>query len=168
MVPIIMPQVGQDYSVGVIVEWLKNENDPVEKGQAVLTVESEKATFEVEADESGVLLKKLYNAGQEVEILKPVGYIGQPGEVFEERPNADTEPKIIEPERVEEKQQQANEVTEELVRLRISPSARKAAKEYDVDLTKIKGTGPNNRITKEDVMTVVHARISENKTDSGE
>ena len=84
MIPIIMPQVGQDYPTGIIVEWLKEENDPVEKDEAVLIVESEKASFEVEAEEAGILLKKLYPNGQEVEILKPVGYIGQPGEVFKD------------------------------------------------------------------------------------
>jgi hypothetical protein len=54
MIPIIMPQVGQDYLTGTIVEWLKSENEPVQKGEVVLRVESEKATFDVEADGDGV------------------------------------------------------------------------------------------------------------------
>ena len=81
MTPIIMPQVGQDYTSGTIVQWLKQVNDPVEAGEIVLLVESEKATFEVEAEEAGVLLTILHGDGHEVEILKPVGYIGRPDEV---------------------------------------------------------------------------------------
>lgn len=87
MIPIIMPQVGQDYLTGTIVEWLKSENNPVEKGEVVLRVESEKATFDVEADGEGVLLQILHDDGSEVDILKPVGYIGQSGESV---PDSDT------------------------------------------------------------------------------
>lgn len=77
---IVMPQIGQDVTTGKIVEWLKKENDPVEKGEIVCNVEGDKGIFEVEADESGVLLKILHQAGEEIEVLKPIGYIGQPGE----------------------------------------------------------------------------------------
>ena len=77
---IIMPQIGQDVTTGIIVEWLKKENDPVEKGEVVCNVEGDKGIFEVEAEESGVLLRILHREGQEVEVLKPIGYIGQPGE----------------------------------------------------------------------------------------
>ncbi|MDP7636484.1 MAG: biotin/lipoyl-containing protein [Phycisphaerae bacterium] len=77
---IIMPQIGQDITTGTIVEWLKKEGDPVEKGEVVCNVEGDKGIFEVEAEESGVLLRILHPEGQEVEVLKPIGYIGQPGE----------------------------------------------------------------------------------------
>ncbi|MHC4541761.1 MAG: biotin/lipoyl-containing protein, partial [Planctomycetota bacterium] len=63
--PIIMPQVGQDIETGVIVEWRVKENDHVKKGDVVALVESDKATFEVEAYEAGILLKLLYDAGAE-------------------------------------------------------------------------------------------------------
>lgn len=79
---IIMPQIGQDVTTGKIVEWLKKENDPVEKGEVVCNVEGDKGVFEVEADESGVLLKILHQVGDEVEVLKPIGYIGQAGETI--------------------------------------------------------------------------------------
>ena len=68
---IVMPQIGQDVTTGKIVEWLKKENDPVEKGEIVCNVEGDKGIFEVEADESGVLLKILHQAGDSgVAILK--------------------------------------------------------------------------------------------------
>ncbi len=77
---IIMPQIGQDVTTGQIVEWFKKENDPVQKGEVVCSVEGDKGIFEVEAEESGVLLKILHQVGEEVEVLKPIGYIGQAGE----------------------------------------------------------------------------------------
>jgi dihydrolipoamide dehydrogenase len=80
MIPIIMPQVGQDIEKATIVEWRKREGEPVEADEIVVVVESEKAAFEVEAEAAGVLLKIVHQAGEEVEILTPIGYIGQPGE----------------------------------------------------------------------------------------
>ncbi len=62
---IIMPQIGQDVTTGKIVEWFKKENDPVQKGEIVCSVEGDKGIFEVEADEAGVLLKILHQVGEE-------------------------------------------------------------------------------------------------------
>ena len=84
MVPIIMPQVGQDITTARVVEWRKKENDPIEEGEIIVVVESEKAAFEVEAEASGVLLKIVHQEDTEVEILTPIGYLGQPGEEYSE------------------------------------------------------------------------------------
>jgi pyruvate dehydrogenase E2 component (dihydrolipoamide acetyltransferase) len=77
---VIMPQVGQDVPSATIVEWFKKENDPVLKGEVLCAVESDKATFEVEAEEAGVLLKILHPEGSEVAILQPIAHIGNRGE----------------------------------------------------------------------------------------
>ncbi len=69
MIPIVMPQIGQDYTSGTIVQWCKEENDSDTNGEVILLVESEKAVFEVEAEASGVLLKILQGEGEEVDIL---------------------------------------------------------------------------------------------------
>ena len=93
--PIIMPQVGQDIETGAIVEWRVKENDYVNKGDVVAVVESDKATFEVEAYESGVVLKILYDAGAEVKVLDPIAYVGEPGESIEAaKPTAETNERI--------------------------------------------------------------------------
>ena len=78
--PVLMPQVGQDIKTARIVEWFKKENEEITKGEVIATVESDKAAFDVEAYTSGVLLKVLYTEGQDVEVLTPIAYIGQPGE----------------------------------------------------------------------------------------
>ena len=59
-VPIIMPQVAQNIDSALIVEWHVKENDYVKKGDILLLVETDKAVFEVESEESGVILKILY------------------------------------------------------------------------------------------------------------
>ena len=83
MTPILMPQVGENLTTGSIVEWLKSERDTVVRGEIILTVESEKAVFEVEAEVDGILARIVYRAGDEAEVLQPVGYIGQPGEALD-------------------------------------------------------------------------------------
>ena len=80
MTPITMPQIGENLQTGVVVEWLKRENDAIEKGEVVLTVESEKAVFEVVAEAGGLLLEILHQEGEEVEVFAALAYIGQPGE----------------------------------------------------------------------------------------
>ena len=86
MIAVTVPKVGQDIQVVSIVQWLKCENDTVEKGETILTVESDKATFEVEAEQSGVLVKILNREGEEVEVLQPIAHIGQPEEQLDEEP----------------------------------------------------------------------------------
>jgi len=79
---VIMPQIGQDVTTGLIASWEKKENDEIKEGEIVCCVEGDKGVFEIEAEESGVLLKILHQVGEEVEVLKPIGYIGQPGETI--------------------------------------------------------------------------------------
>ena len=88
--PIIMPQVGQDIEKAVILEWRVHENDRVNKGDILFVVESDKAVFEIEADEPGVLLKILYNDGEEAKVFDPVAYIGEPGEPLDDLIATDT------------------------------------------------------------------------------
>ncbi len=157
MVPIIMPQIGQDITKGSIIEWRKRENDPVQKGEVILVVESEKAAFDVEAEESGVLLKILYAEGEQVQVLEPVGFIGRPGESVSaagkegetERATtasaADTGPSA-------QPARERKDAGEQ--KLTASPSARRIAQQRGISLERIRGrgTGPRGRIIKRDVL----------------
>ena len=163
MIPIVMPQVGQDIPQGKIVQWLKKENEPVEKGEVILIVESEKASFEIEADESGVLLKILHSEGEEVDILKPVGYIGRPGESVEALLADVPETSAVHsgPETAERRGQVASHLKEsrpDSERIAASPSARRLAQELGVDMSLLKGSGPGGRITRDDVSNAGKAR----------
>jgi pyruvate dehydrogenase E2 component (dihydrolipoamide acetyltransferase) len=74
-----LPRLGQGMESGTIVKWLKSEGDPVEKGEPLFEVDTDKATQEVEAEASGVLLAISVSSG-EVPVGKTVAVIGEPGE----------------------------------------------------------------------------------------
>ena len=156
---VLMPQVGQDIKTAKIVEWLKKENDRVEKGDIIAVVESEKAAFDVEAYESGVLLKILYAEGQEVEVLTPIAYIGKPGEKVGE---AATERKTANGAVPTASSSETGpvRVTEAGPGMAASPSARKFARERGIDLATVTGTGPGGRITKKDVLAAVSGEVT--------
>ena len=84
MIPIIMPQVGENLTAATVLEWHKQEGQPVTRGEVVLTVESEKAVFEVQAEADGVVAQVLVQAGEEGAVLEPVGYIAR----HEDEPSA--------------------------------------------------------------------------------
>ena len=152
---VIMPQVGQDIETATIVDWVKKENDPIQKGDIIATVESDKAAFDVEAYESGVLLKILYKEGDEVRVLTPIAYIGQPGEKVTDAPPTDipSAPAVdnIAPSTPEPKCEHKGPVA--------SPSAKRLAREKSIDLKTVTGTGPGGRITKEDVLNAAQSTI---------
>lgn len=151
---IIMPQVGQDIETGVIVEWRVRENDYIKKGDVIALVESDKATFEVEAYESGVLLKLLYDAGTEVKVLDPIAYVGQPGETIEQLIEQTSETTTeVSPTKEEEHGQKSGQSKKSGVS--VSPSAKRVAREHGIDLSTIVGTGPDGRILKEDVLAAI-------------
>ncbi len=79
MIPIRIPELGADVSTARIVEWTKRPGEPIDEGEVILVVETDKAAFEIEAEASGVLAETLYAPGDEVPVLSAVGYI-------EERP----------------------------------------------------------------------------------
>ena len=77
---ILMPKMGMTMESGTVVQWLVEEGAAVEKGDVLLTVETDKATLDVEAFDSGTLLKIFTKEGETVPVLQPIGVIGKPGE----------------------------------------------------------------------------------------
>jgi pyruvate dehydrogenase E2 component (dihydrolipoamide acetyltransferase) len=138
---------------GVVVKWLKAEGDTVEKGEPLFEVETDKATQEVEAEASGILLKILIASG-EVPVGQTVGVIGEAGESYE-APAPAAPAEVVEPAVVEEGEPVAAPVAVEQAqdgdRIKASPLARRIARERGVDLASLVGTGPDGRIVAEDV-----------------
>ena len=77
---ITMPKLGFDMAEGKLGEWLKKPGEAVTQGETILLVETDKATVEVPAFRSGVLLEMLVAAGESVPIGTPIGIIGEAGE----------------------------------------------------------------------------------------
>jgi pyruvate/2-oxoglutarate dehydrogenase complex dihydrolipoamide acyltransferase (E2) component len=79
-VKVVMPQAGQDLETGMVKRWLKAVGDTVAKGEAIVEIETEKISLDVEAPAAGVLLKIVAPDGTEVAIFSTIGIIGAPGE----------------------------------------------------------------------------------------
>ncbi|MBN2309963.1 MAG: hypothetical protein JXR94_13395 [Candidatus Hydrogenedentes bacterium] len=78
---VVMPRLGQTMEAGEIVEWMKSEGEPVEKGEVLLTIQSDKATLEAEADYSGVLARILATPESgEIPCFEPIAIIAAPDE----------------------------------------------------------------------------------------
>ena len=91
---VILPRLGQGMETGTIVKWLKSEGDTVEKGEPLFEVDTDKATQEVEAEASGVLLQISVASG-EVPVGQTIALIGEPGETVAAGPDP-SEPKAPE------------------------------------------------------------------------
>jgi pyruvate dehydrogenase E2 component (dihydrolipoamide acetyltransferase) len=164
---VTLPRLGQGMESGTIVRWLKSEGEPVEKGEPLYELDTEKVTQEVEAEASGVLLKILVREG-EVAVGKTVAIIGEQGEdvpEVEDEPAA-AAPEAPEPEEPEPKEAvpSAQEPAPEPAppaaatnggRVKASPLARRLARERGIDLAALSGTGPEGRIVAEDVERAV-------------
>ncbi len=155
-----MPQIGQDLETGKIIEWHVTEGDEVKKGDIVATVESDKASFEVEVSESGTIIKLLFEEGDEAEVFKPIAYLGTPGETLQ-GDLAKSELQGINVDSNNNKAVSGNIITEagtkadNNLRLFASPSARRIAAENNLALDAISPSGPNNRIIKRDVLSLL-------------
>ncbi len=153
-VAIIFPKLDEAMTSGKIVRWLKNEGDRVEKGETILEIESEKTSFELEAEASGILSKITAQPGDEVPIGVTIAYILQPGE---KAPEVET-PVVVtakEEKPKAEAKAEAPQPARELKEIKASPLARNIAREHNVDIAQVSGTGPGGRITKEDVLKFV-------------
>lgn len=81
---VVMPKMGQTMEEGSVVEWMKQEGDAVNKGEVLLTVETDKSTLEVEADYAGVLFKILATADAGVlPCFTPIAIMAEPGEAVD-------------------------------------------------------------------------------------
>ena len=147
-----LPRLGQGMESGTIVKWLKSEGDSVEKGEPLYELDTDKVTQEVEAEASGVLLRIAISEG-EVEVGRTIAFIGAEGE---ETPSAEA-PKDVKKQPdapvAEAPAQPALSTNGSTTngRIKASPLARRIARERGVELSQVRGTGPDGRIVAEDV-----------------
>lgn len=153
-----LPRLGQGMESGTIVKWLKSEGEAVEKGEPLYELDTDKVTQEVEAEASGVLIKIAVSEG-EVPVGETIAFIGREGEEAPASAEKPAEAPGREPER-EQGRQAAAEAAEAQPapaaastngRLKASPLARRIARERGVELSTLRGTGPDGRIVAEDV-----------------
>lgn len=130
-----MPALGQTTDELRIISWLKKEGDPVEQGEPLFEVETDKATLQVEAFSSGILRKIVRQENEVVEVGTLIAYIGKaeddlPGA----QPGSD---KVL-----------------------ASPPVRVLMREHGIDPRQVKGSGPGGRIERRDVEILIEQRSS--------
>jgi pyruvate dehydrogenase E2 component (dihydrolipoamide acetyltransferase) len=150
-----MPRQGQSVETCILGQWYKTVGEEVSVGDILFSYETDKASFEEEAKEDGVLLATFFNEGDEVPVLVNVAVIGKKGEstdefspgttLTEDKPEVkvvDEAPKVIEFE---------VEIDPNDMRIRISPLAKNMAEKKGVDIQTLKGSGPHGRIIARDI-----------------
>ncbi|NMD06612.1 MAG: alpha/beta fold hydrolase, partial [Phyllobacteriaceae bacterium] len=145
--PILMPQVGQDLTEGKVVTIKVKVGDKVKKGDIVAEVESEKATFDVEAFETGTIIEVRYKEGDTATVLQPLMMVGEEGEAPASPDTAANSPPV-----------QKNAPSAAMASLqavigtgRSSPLARRLASEARLDIRQLAGTGPGGAVVMKDV-----------------
>ncbi|EHJ51859.1 dihydrolipoamide acetyltransferase [Streptococcus macacae] len=160
-IEIIMPKLGVDMQEGEIIEWKKQEGDEVKEGDILLEIMSDKTNMEVEAEESGLLLKIVHGNGELVPVTEVIGYLGQAGESVETAaPKASLEAVSLNSNEMQEVSASAAQPSQGAVpvqdlegKVRATPAARQAARDLKIELEQVSGTGARGRIHKEDVET---------------
>ena len=149
-----MPKLGADMTEGRVVEWLKQPGEPIARGEVVLVIETDKANVEVESWTEGRLEKILVAPGDEwLPVGTPLAVIAGEGAVAAPPPSPAAAPATAPAPAAKppERRPAAPPPRAGAERVHVSPIARKRADELKLDLATIVGTGPDGRITLDDV-----------------
>ncbi|MEK4314709.1 dihydrolipoamide acetyltransferase family protein [Bacillus sp. FSL P4-0334] len=150
-VKVVMPKLGMAMKKGEVSVWNKKVGDPVEKGESIASINSEKIEMEIEAPESGTLLHIKVKEGEGVPPGTPICYIGENGEEVREK-EAPAPENAGKPQSEPEHIPAPKAVQKRKHRVKISPVARKMAEKAGLKVDTLNGTGPGGRIVKADVI----------------
>ena len=168
-IPVIMPRQGQSVETCIITRWFYGKGDRVSAGDLLFSYETDKAAFDVESPSDGFLLELYYGEGDEVPVLANVAVIGAQGEDTAEfdSPSPQTSGKAPAGTGEEAAGSAGTSITDtrtepavlpaEGTMLRISPRARILARKEGVDVSTVRGTGPNGRIVSSDIEKALSA-----------
>ena len=150
---ITMPKLGESVVEGTINKWLVQEGDKVQQYDPILEITTDKVDTEIPCSTSGTILKLLVSEGDTVKVGVLLGWIGEPNEVIDTQSNDNLQTSnltktVNHPSTTKSTPQETY----------ISPVVKKMIAENNLDITQIKGTGQDGRITKKDVRTFVNAK----------
>ncbi len=171
---IMMPRQGLSVESCFLTEWKKDVGQEVKKGDVIFSFETDKSTFEKEAEVEGILLAKFFEEGDEVPVLTNVGVVGEEGEDIEQfRPGGETAADVEEVSEKEHEVEDGQEVKEEASEKeqaeessdeaevtaaqtdekvdKISPRAKNRADKLNVIYSMAESTGPEGRIIERDI-----------------
>jgi pyruvate dehydrogenase E2 component (dihydrolipoamide acetyltransferase) len=159
---VVMPQMGESIFEGTITKWLKKVGDKVQRDEPLFEISTDKVDAEIPAPASGVLREIKVKEGTTVQVNSVVAVIGGAGAPAQAAP-AKPAPAQAAPSQPAPQQQQAQQVVsfpagdraQEGERLRSSPLVRRMARENNVDLAQVPGTGLGGRISKNDIQNFI-------------
>ncbi|PNZ67312.1 dihydrolipoyllysine-residue succinyltransferase [Staphylococcus croceilyticus] len=161
MAEVKVPELAESITEGTIAEWLKNVGDSVEKGEAILELETDKVNVEVVSEEEGVLQEQLASEGDTVEVGQVIATVGEgsgnnASSSNNDQPSEDKKDESAEKNEGKETETPSTSLNESEQsssnnqRVNATPSARRHARENGVDLSSVSGKG-NDVVRKEDV-----------------
>ena len=151
--PVVMPQMGESIAEGTIVRWIKKVGDPVDRDEPLFEISTDKVDAEIPSPAAGVLTEIKAQEGETVAVNSVVGTIGQPGETASS--SAPAAPRAVAPPpapRATRRDVATPATTDDLRRQKSSPLVRRIARENNVDITHIHGSGIGGRVTKDDIL----------------
>lgn len=148
MIEFRMPSLGADMEAGTLIEWKKKTGDAVKRGDCIAEVETQKGLIEIEVFDEGIIDEILIPEGTKVPVGTIMAIIKPSSASLETKPSTlqPTEEKITEPIWIENIEETS---------IKASPLARRIASDNHINLSKIKGTGEDGVITKDDVEQVI-------------
>lgn len=164
-----VPSVGESITTGVLGEWHKKSGDYVKSGELLVEIETDKVTFELNADVAGIL-KPLAETGATVEVGQVIATIDEKAEATVEKKSSDEKQVAAKEEKIQEEEKKIKEKTEpkvlssghETTKI-LAPSARYLAAEAGLKPETLQGTGKGGRVLKEDVLRAIDEQKSGKK-----
>lgn len=167
-IPVEMPKMSDTMEEGVLVAWLADEGAAVSAGDVIAQVETDKATMDLEVYDDGVLLKRVAGEGDSIPIGGLIAVLGKAGEDASDvlarysggvaapaAASVEPEPEVAAPTGDGAARPVDVAVAEESGRIKASPLARRMASEHGLSLASISGSGPDGRIVRRDVESLI-------------
>ena len=162
MTEVIMPKMGDGMEEGTLLEWLKKDGESVKPGEVIGTIQTDKATLELESPGRGKLTGFLIQSGDTVPVGRPIAAILKDGESLpanwgsgEASAPAAEEPVTATEAPAASVATPAATTSSSNERIKASPLARRVAADAGVDLSAVTGSGPGGRIVHKDVVAAI-------------
>jgi pyruvate dehydrogenase E2 component (dihydrolipoamide acetyltransferase) len=154
-----MPALEMAQETGKLVSWLKQEGQTVAKGEPLLEIETDKAVMEIESPGDGVLAAITAQPGAEVPVGQTIAWLVGPGEAppVEDAPSESGRRMTAEPQAPPPTVASGPTASPAAAQAKISPKARRLAKEHGVDLSRLRGSGPGGEILATDILALAKA-----------
>lgn len=156
-ISVVMPALEMAQETGKLLAWRKKEGESVSKGEILLEIETDKAVMEIESPGDGVLAGIKAAPGTDVPVGQTIAWIVAPGEDAPQETAAAASGRRLSTEPVPTPVLSAAAPTRS-EETRISPKARRLAREHGIDISSLRGSGPNGAIIEKDILAAVDSR----------